>query len=186
LAAQAGAATGLEVLPGAGQHVVLVRDDVLVFDAVIGEAHTLQVAAVQEAVVKQRVGAEQVGVAREGRQRLVGGIAVAGRAERQHLPPLLAGADQGIDPGVGRGAEVADAEWAGQRGRVQEDAGRAVVRERTQFFHGASFPWDLMKSGPRKDTEETRKKAEKLSAFFRLSSVSFRGPFFKPLDLRID
>ena len=44
--------------------------------------------------------------------------------ERQDLPPRLLHRRERLDPAVRGRAEVADAERAGQAGRVQQDAGR--------------------------------------------------------------
>ena len=71
---------------------------------------------------------EQVRVAGEHGERLVGRIAVAGRAERTDLPPGESGRGDDIDEPPGFGAERAYGTGAGQRGRVQQDAG-ATARE---------------------------------------------------------
>src|SRR5262249_41282028 len=59
-------------------------------------------------------------VAGEGGETLVRRVAVAGRRQGQDLPPFLTGAGQGLDPGVGRRSQVADAVGAGQGGGVQQ------------------------------------------------------------------
>ena len=58
---------------------------------------------------------QQPGPGREGRARLVRRAVAIGRAERQHLPPGLAGVREPVDPRVGRGAQAA----ARERGRMQ-------------------------------------------------------------------
>ena len=64
-------------------------------------------------------------VAGERRKALVRRIAVAGRPERQHLPHSLAGGSEQIDELERARAEIADAEAARQRRRMEEDAARA-------------------------------------------------------------
>ena len=73
----------------------------------------------------QIVEADEQRVAREGREALIRRVAVAGGAERQHLPEALAGRGQRIDEVESAGAEVADAEAARQGRRVEEHAARA-------------------------------------------------------------
>ena len=48
--------------------------------------------------------------------------AVSRRAERQRLPPALAGIGQPVDPGPSAGPQIADAVTRGQRGDVQQYA----------------------------------------------------------------
>ena len=69
-----------------------------------------------------RVG-EQAGPAREGRRGAVRRAVLVRRAERQDLPPRLAGRREPVDEAVRLVAEPA----ARQRGRVQQDAARAIV-----------------------------------------------------------
>ena len=53
----------------------------------------------QQSVLDQPVGADQERVARKRRQGLVGRIAIAGRTQRQHLPPALPSLLKPVDPG---------------------------------------------------------------------------------------
>ena len=63
---------------------------------------------------------QQARPAGEGRGRGVGRARAVGRAERQHLPPGLAGGGQPVDEAVGRGAEAA----ARERGHMEQDSAR--------------------------------------------------------------
>ena len=81
-----------------------------------------QVAGVAGAALDQRVEADQQRIAGEGREALVGRVAVAGGAERQHLPEALAGVVQEVGEAMRFGAQLADAVGPGQRRRMQQDA----------------------------------------------------------------
>ena len=61
--------------------------------------------------------AEQLRRGGERRRRFVGRVVLVGRAQRQHLPPRLAGRGQPVDPGVGVRTEPS----GGQRRGVQLD-----------------------------------------------------------------
>src|SRR5206468_286180 len=112
------------------------RDDGAVIDVIGGEGNAIQGGALEQAVAEKEFGADQVRVAGEGGETLIGGIAVAGWAEREELPPGLSGAGEGIDPVESGGAEVADAVGAGEGGGVQDDAGGAWrVQRRASWEH---------------------------------------------------
>src|SRR5271166_5738787 len=53
---------------------------------------------------------------------LIWGIAISGGIQRQHLPHLLSGGGEEVGESAGRGAQIADAEAAGQRSEVEEDS----------------------------------------------------------------
>ena len=69
---------------------------------------------------------DQRRVAGERGLRAVRGIAVAGRSDREHLPPALAGRGQEVDERAGLAVQIAAFGAAGQAGRVQEHPARAV------------------------------------------------------------
>ncbi len=73
-------------------------------------------------ILDDPVRTDQQWVAREGRKALIGGVAVAGGPQRQHLPQALAGAVQKVDEAKGCVAQVADAVAAGKRGGMQQNA----------------------------------------------------------------
>src|SRR5690606_21169534 len=77
-------------------------------------------------------------VAGERAERLVGAVAVAGRAERQHLPQPLPRLRQEVDPAQGLGAQLAHAVGAGQARRVQQHAGGALERGRDRRLAGTA------------------------------------------------
>ena len=118
----------LEVLPRSFEQVLLEREDVGVVDVVGGKVQAAPVVLVDEPLLAQHLRAHEQDVAGEGGEALVGRIAVAGHAQRQDLPPALLGGGEEIDPGEGGRAEVADAEGAGQRRRMQEQAGGSRLR----------------------------------------------------------
>ena len=78
---------------------------------------------VDQPVVAQPIERDHQRVAREGGERLVRGVAEAGRPQRQHLPVPLPHLGELLEPAVGLGADLADAEPAGERGGVKEDPG---------------------------------------------------------------
>ena len=58
----------------------------------------------------EQLRAEKIDVARKSTVGLIGGVAVAGGAEWQNLPPVLFHCRECLDPTEGFGTEVADAE----------------------------------------------------------------------------
>ncbi len=68
------------------------------------------IALVDKSLLEKHLGANEIGVAREGRERLVRRIAETGRPKWQHLPPLLPAARQRFNPAIGGRAQIADAE----------------------------------------------------------------------------
>ena len=85
------------------------------FDTVLQEGgHHSQVAREQDAVVAEGIEADEQWIAREAGERLVGGVAMAGGAERQHLPQALPGGGQPLEPVMGLGPDFTHAKAAGQ------------------------------------------------------------------------
>src|SRR5262249_46305382 len=117
-------AARLKTLPRLGENAVLERDDGAVVDALGREASAGEIGRLQESVLHQQLRADEVGIAREGGEALIGGVAVAGGTERQDLPPLLARPRQGIHPSTCGRTQVADAVRSGQRRGVQQYARR--------------------------------------------------------------
>ena len=76
----------------------------------------------EQAVLDQPFETDQQGIARERGKALVWGVTVASRSERQHLPQSLAGGREQIDELESAGAEIADAEAARQRCRMEKHA----------------------------------------------------------------
>jgi hypothetical protein len=66
--------------------------------------HVGQVFNGQQAFFNEKIGADQVGIAGEGREALVGRVAVTGGAERQDLPEFASAFSQVVDEAVGEGA----------------------------------------------------------------------------------
>ena len=74
---------------------------------------------------------DEVGIARKGRKRLIGRIAVARRADRQDLPIGLPGLFQEIDKVKRSLAKVAHAVGRGEGGDVQQNAAVSVHHKKS-------------------------------------------------------
>ena len=83
-------------------------------------------AGVDKAILAEEVERDQQRIARKCRERLVGRVTKAGRAERQHLPVSLRHLGEPLQPAVGLGADLTDAEAARKRRGMEENAGRAA------------------------------------------------------------
>ena len=84
-----------------------------------------EVGGVEEPLGGKEVGAHQVGVAGEGGEAEVGGVAVPGGAEGEGLPEGASGAGQPLQPAIRFGPQVADPVRAGEARGVEQDAGAA-------------------------------------------------------------
>jgi len=123
LGALGGRMVGGEALVGPAELPVMVADDPAIVDAIGREGRRVgQVINRQPAILDEPVEADQVGVAGEGGERLVRRVAIAGRAEREHLPDRLVVLGQPINEPVGPLPQIADAIAARQRGGVEQDA----------------------------------------------------------------
>ncbi len=90
-------------------------DDALVIDAAWHEGWpAARLGSVQQSVLDEHVEADQKRVAGKCRKRLVRRIAIAGWAERQHLPEPLTGRCEQVDERKGARPEIADAEASRQ------------------------------------------------------------------------
>ena len=90
----------------------------------------------EQSVLDQPFEADQQRIAGKRGEALVRRVAVAGRSERQHLPEPLAGGGEQIDELEGARPEIADAEAARQRGRMEEHAAR---HEETRIVRLAGY-----------------------------------------------
>ena len=108
------AVVGLEPREGGFEERELVGNDPLEVDAVRRKI----TAATPRHVDHERV-------AGEGREALVRRVAVAGGAEREHLPDLHSRLGEEIEKAVRFRTQFTDAVGAGKRGRVKENACRA-------------------------------------------------------------
>lgn len=91
--------------------------------------YTFQIITIQEAVFRQQVQINEVGVAGEGGKALIGAVAIAGGAQGQKLPVLLAGGMEEIGKGVGLPAQSADAIGGGKGGNREQDSAAAIHRD---------------------------------------------------------
>ena len=116
---------------------VLIRDaqhlEAQVVDAgvvhALGVVAPVQVAVIlllEKALLLEHVQVDHVGVARIGREGLIGRVAVGGGADGQDLPVALAGLLEEVRELVGRLADGADAVGRGQRGNGHQNAGGSV------------------------------------------------------------
>ena len=72
-----------------------------------------QARGIDPAPVGQKFQTDEKGIAGEGRGAGIGGVAVAGGAERKNLPDVLAGRGEEGEELVGGGTEIADAAGRG-------------------------------------------------------------------------
>ncbi len=84
--------------------------------------------AAEQALFDHAVGGDQQRVAREGRVRAVGRVAVADRAHGQHLPPAQPGAVQPAGEGMRLRPGVARSVGAREGRRMKEDAARSLAQ----------------------------------------------------------
>ena len=113
--------TGQEVLVPAPEEVELPAPHRSEGDMVRGKGRASQVTGIQPAVLGQQIRADQERIAGEGRQALVGGVAIACRPQWEHLPKALAGGIEEVHEPIGARPEVADTIGPGQGGRVKDD-----------------------------------------------------------------
>ncbi len=97
---------------------------------------------------RRRLG-QQAGPRGERRGRLVGRAVAVGRAERQHLPPRLAGVREPVDPRVRLPAEAP----SGQRGGMELHACAAGQLHRAQLTSRRLTPALSDTAGPDADAE---------------------------------
>ena len=72
------------------------------------EVHLVQLLLLYEAFLAEGLKVDEIGIPGKCREALVGGVAVAGRSERKHLPVGLAGIPQEINKFIGFLGEAAD------------------------------------------------------------------------------
>jgi hypothetical protein len=125
--AQLAARPVAERLPGPVKQPLLVLGRVAVIDLARREVDVVQVRRRDQTVADEVVGTDEVGAAGERRVTLVRRVAVAGRAERQYLPPRLFVPGERLDPGVSDWPEVADAVATRERRGMEQNAGRAAL-----------------------------------------------------------
>jgi hypothetical protein len=134
---EGGGAPG-ELVRGHLQHARARRDHRAVVDPILRKSREIgQILRRQVPVRHQLLQADQHGVAGEGRERLVGRIAVAGRPERQHLPQPHAHLAQPVRELPRLHADLPDAIRPGKTGRMKKNARLAFE------FHGKRTPFVL-------------------------------------------
>ena len=79
------------------------------------QIHTVDIALLQIAGLDKLGKVDEIGVARTGRERLIGRVAIARRRKGQNLPVMLFARGKKIDEVVGIPAKAADAVRSGQR-----------------------------------------------------------------------
>ena len=88
----------------------------------------------EPALLHEVVEVDEHRIAREGRRRLIRRVAEIHGAERQDLPDLLPGLREEVEERIGRLAEVTDAVFRRQRGRMQQHARRTLVALRLDLL----------------------------------------------------
>ena len=102
---------------------VVVNAGVVNVGSVVVPLDALQVICFQQTVLDQHIQIDEVRVACVGGKALVGGVAVAGGACGQDLPPGLLGFYQKVDEIIGCLAHGTDTVGGGQGGNGQQNAG---------------------------------------------------------------
>ena len=112
-----GRLVGSKALSGAVENLTAAAKDSAIVDiaGVGSQIHTIDIALLQIAGFDKLGKVDKVGVARAGRERLIGRIAIAGRRKGQNLPVMLFARGEKIDEVVGIPAKAADSVWSGQR-----------------------------------------------------------------------
>ena len=86
----------------------------------------LQIAPGQQVIFHQQIQVDEIGVSGEGGEALVGAVALAGGAQGQQLPVLLAGSVEKVSESVGLFSQGADAVVGGQGRDGHEDTAAAI------------------------------------------------------------
>ena len=76
---------------------------------VVSPVKGLHIVPLQEAVLNEEIQINEIGVARKGRERGIGAVAVTRRPEREHLPVFLAGLLQKVGKMIGLFSQSTDA-----------------------------------------------------------------------------
>ena len=99
----------------------------------------------QKPILDQQIQINEIGIARIGGKTLVGGIAVAGGTEGEHLPVPLTGGVEQIGKVIGREAHGADTVRGGQRKQGQQNTGgtfhRISLSRRRRRLYTQIFPY---------------------------------------------
>ncbi len=117
-----------EVAGGFFDQGQLLRGDRFEVDWAGGAGQAGKAIVADPSAIGEKFQRKQERVAGEGGERSVGRVAVAGGAERQHLPDALFGGGEKIGESVGGGSEIADAARRRQRSDVQQEARGALKR----------------------------------------------------------
>ena len=112
-----GRSFALGALSGAVENLKAAAKDSTVVDiaGVGSQIHAIDIALLQIPCLDKLGKVDKVGVARTGRERLIGRIAIAGRRKGQNLPVMLFARGEKIDEVVGIPSKAADSVWSGQR-----------------------------------------------------------------------
>src|SRR5215471_13996912 len=162
---------GAEVGPGCVEQPLLERNDGLVVDCALRKGAHLPVTRPQQLILDQPVWTDKQFVPGEGGQGLIRRVAVSRGAQRQRLPPSLAGLVKTVDPGYGGRSHIADAVGRGQRGDVQQQArGTVCRRERWKTQWQSVVAHGCPSASPRLGREE-------FSAVFTIISASLTIAF---------
>ena len=111
-----GPVLGQKAVAGPVEHRVagLIHQPVVHILGVLPPVEGLKLRRLQQALLRQGVQVDEVGVAGEGGEGLIGGVAVAGGARREQLPAALAAGGQKVRKFPGLLSQRPDAVGGGQ------------------------------------------------------------------------
>ena len=114
---EVGRLVGGKALGGAVENLTTATKDGAIVDiaGVGAQVHAVDIALLQIAGLDKLGKVDEVGVARTGRERLIGRVAIARRRKGQNLPIMLFARGEEIDKVVGVPAKAADSVWSWQR-----------------------------------------------------------------------
>lgn len=114
---EVGRLVGGKALGGAVENLTTATKDGTIVDiaGVGAQVHAVDIALLQIAGLDEFGKVNEVGVARTGRERLIGRVAIARRRKGQNLPVMLFARGEEIDKVVGIPAKAADTVRSGQR-----------------------------------------------------------------------
>lgn len=114
---EVGRLVGGKALGGAVENLTTATKDGAIVDiaGVGAQVHAVDIALLQVTCLDELGKVNEIGIARTGRERLIGRVAIARRRKGQNLPIMLFARGEEIDKVIGVPAKAADAIRSGQR-----------------------------------------------------------------------